>query len=339
MNRTFTPIRLLLLAALALALSFMTGCAAKVNPRESLAAMQSAPEGSPKLLAVYQPWFGQKAHIDVGYSCHDPKVIQQQIASAKSLNISGFVVNWYGPRKEFEDESYRLLQQFANADGSFKIAAQYDEAVDHPGYDTDAVIVDLQYLYDRYIGPNAGETRNAYLRYKGRPVIFIFPKDSGTDWDRIRQITKSWQDPPLLIYKDMNAKYPNAFDGYYAWVQPGKDGWARDGSHYGEDYLNYFYRNMQEHHPDKIAVGAVWPGFDDSKASWSRNRRIAYRCGKTFEDVLRVYRKYYSGQNAAPYLLVETWNDYEEGTDVERTIGHCGRGSNSASIATGAGEQ
>jgi hypothetical protein len=64
----------------------------------------------------------------------------------------------------------------------------------------------------------------------------------------------------------MSDKYPDAFDGYYAWVQPGKDGWARDGSNYGEDYLNYFYRNMQEHHPDKIAVGAVWPGFDDSKA-------------------------------------------------------------------------
>ena len=95
---------------------------------------------------------------------------------------------------------------------------QYDEAVDHPGYDTDAVIVDLQYLYDRYIGPNAGATRDAYLRYNGHPVIFIFPKDSGTDWNRIRQITRSWEDPPLLIYKDMSPKYPQAFNRYYACV-------------------------------------------------------------------------------------------------------------------------
>ncbi|HXA85496.1 MAG TPA: hypothetical protein VNZ47_10490, partial [Candidatus Dormibacteraeota bacterium] len=97
------------------------------------------------------------------------------------------------------------------------------------------------------------------------------------------------------------------------------------------------YRNMQEHHPDKLAVGAVWPGFDDTKASWSRNRHIAYRCGKTFEDVLRVFRKYYGSQNAAPYLLVETWNDYEEGTDVERSIGHCG--GNNGMISAGAGER
>ncbi len=338
MNRTLTPVGLLFLCAITLML--LNGCAARMNPRDSLASVQaSAPAGSPKLLAIYQPWFGQKEHINVGYSCHDPKVLQQQIASAKELNMSGFVVNWYGPRKEFEDESYRLMQKIASADGSFKVAVQYDEAVDHPGYDTDAVIVDLQYLYDRYIGPNAGATRDAYLRYNGHPVIFIFPKDSGTDWNRIRQITRSWEDPPLLIYKDMSPKYPQAFDGYYAWVQPGKDGWARNGSNYGEDYLNYFYRNMQEHHPDKIAVGAVWPGFDDSRASWSRNRHIAYRCGKTFDDVLKIYRKYYGSQNAAPYLLVETWNDYEEGTDVERSIGHCAGQSNVRNVASGAGEQ
>jgi hypothetical protein len=265
-------------------------------------------------------------------------VVRQQIAKAREMNISGFVVNWYGPRKEFEDQSYALMQQIASEDPGFKVAVQYDEAVDHPGYDTDAVIVDLQYLFDRYIGPNAGPTRSAYLRYNGRPVVFIFPKESQTDWNKVRQVTKSWPDPPLLIYKDQNDKYPDAFDGYYAWVQPGKNGWARDGSNYGEDYLNYFYRNMQEHHPDKIAVGAVWPGFDDSKASWSRNRRIAYRCGKTFEDVLRIYRKYYGSDNASPYLLVETWNDYEEGTDVERSITHCG-GSTVGNIAVGAGGQ
>jgi len=308
------------ITAIALSLAAVAGCA-RPNPRESL-VNAAALEGNPMLLAIYQPWFGNHEHIDVGYSCHDPAVLLQQITRAKELNIGGFVVNWYGPRKEFEDKSYALLQQTA-AQTDFKIAVQYDEAIDHPGYATDAVIVDLQYLFDRYISTNAGPSRSAYLRYQGRPVIFIFPKDSATDWNRIREVTQSWPDPPLLIYKDQNAKYPNAFDGFYAWVQPGKQGWARDGSHYGEDYLEYFYKNMTDHHPNKIAVGAVWPGFDDSRASWSRNRHMAYRCGKTFEETLRVFRHAYGGENPPPYLLVITWNDYEEGTDIERGIGHC----------------
>src|SRR5260370_13620930 len=316
MSRVFT------IAAVILSLLLLASCA-RPNPRESLVSVP-APEGNPMLLAIYQPWFGNGEHINVGYSCHDPAVVRQQIARAKELNIGGFVVNWYGPRKEFEDQSYALLQQTA-AQNDFKMTVQYDQAIDHPGYATNALIFDLQYLFERYIGANAGPSRSAYLRYHGRPVIFIFPKDSATDWNRVRQGTQSCPDPPVLIYKDQSAKYPSAFDGFYAWVQPGRDGWARDGSHYGEDYLEYFYKNMAAHHRDKIAVGAVWPGFDDTRASWSRNRHMAYRCGKTFEETLRVFRHFNGAENPLPYLLVVTWNDYEEGTDIERGIGHCGR--------------
>ena len=94
------------------------------------------------------------------HSCHDPNALQHQIARARELNIGGFVVNWYGPRKQFEDQSYGILQQVASH-SNFKLAVQYDEAVDHPGYATDAVIVDLQYLYDKYISGNAGPSRAA----------------------------------------------------------------------------------------------------------------------------------------------------------------------------------
>lgn len=305
--------------AVPVALLMMAGCV-RPSPVESLKSVPT-PAG-PALLAVYQPWFGNGEHIDVGYTCHDPAVLRRQIARARELNISGFVVNWYGPRKAFEDQTFAMLGQAAAEDG-FKVAVQYDEAVDHPGYSTDAVMVDLQYLYDRYISPGAGSARRAYLRYNGRPVVFIFPKDAATDWNRIRRLTQSWPDPPLLIYKDQSSRFGDAFDGYYAWVQPGQSGWARDGSHYGEDYLEYFYRNMSAHHPDKIVIGAVWPGFDDTRAAWTRNRHMAYRCGKTFEETLRVFRRASARGHAPPYLLIVTWNDYEEGTDIERGIGHC----------------
>ena len=329
MKRGWTyPATLVFLVAIA-------GCA-RPNLRESLSAMQ-APDNPTMLLAIYQPWFGQKDHINVGYSSHDPNVLRDQINKAKALNIGGFVVNWYGPRKEFEDRSYALLQQLAS-ESNFKVAIQYDEAVDHPGYATDAVIVDLQYLYDKYVSPNAGPSRAGYLRYRGRPVIFIFPKDASTDWNRVRETTQGWPDPPLLIYKDQSRKYAEAFDGFYPWVQPGKAGWAANGSNWGEDYLDYFYSNMVEHHADKIAVGAVWPGFDDSKAAWTRNRHIANRCGRTFEDGLKVFRRYYGTRNAPPFLLIETWNDYEEGTAIERGIDHCNAGSDDPARTARAGE-
>ena len=159
-----------------MAIGLTTGCAARINPREALAAMQSrAPEGSPKLLAIYQPWFGQKEHIDVGYSCHDPNVLRQQIAKAKELNISGFVVNWYGPRKEFEDKAFALMGRLPMPVPALKWPRNRrsggPSGVRHGRGDRGPAII-----YDRYISPQAGEARNAYLRYNGRPVISIFPR-------------------------------------------------------------------------------------------------------------------------------------------------------------------
>ena len=75
----------------------------------------------------------------------------------------------------------------------------------------------------------------------------------------MRQVANSWEDPPLLLYKDINERYAGAFDGFYAWVQPGANGWAGDGSNWGRDYLDAFYQRMSGKYGDKLAVGAAWP--------------------------------------------------------------------------------
>jgi len=293
--------------------------------RKSLrSATFQSPQPWPVMLAAYQAWFGDGKHIDVGYASGNPQTLRKQITDAKSLGISAFVVDWYGPRMEFEDRNYAALQKVAS-DNDFKVAIQYDEAVDNPGASTDAVIVDLQYAYDRYFGPQAGTSRQAYLRYDGRPLVFIFPKDSGVDWRRVCQVVGSWPvaDRPLLIYKDFDGSYADVFDGFYAWVHPGSKGWAADGSNWGENYLEHFYTTMRSKYPDKLTVGAAWPGFDDSRAAWGQNRHISTRCGKTFEDTLRKFRAYYNDSNPLPFLLIETWNDYEEGTAIEKGLPKC----------------
>jgi len=286
--------------------------------------VQGAPDQQPMLIAAYQPWFGRPNHINVGYSSVDRVTLQKQVDEAKQLGIRAFIVNWYGARDQFEDKSYAMLQDIA-AEKNFKTAIMYDEDDRNPGGSTDAVLVDLQYAYDRYISPHANVSRESYLRFNGRPVIFIFPKARGTDWNKVRQITNSWEDPPLLIYEDINEKYAKAFDGFFAWVHPGKKGWTHDGSNWGEDYLENFYTTMNSKYPDKIAIGAAWPGFNDSKASWSRNRKMDARCGKTFEDSLRVFRRYYDQEHPLPFLMIVTWNDYEEGTAIEKGYANCGR--------------
>ena len=137
-------------------------------------------------------------------------------------------------------------------------------------------------------------------------------------------MVNQWEQPPLLIMKDQpKPQYAKDFDGSYAWVAPGPNGWKPDGSAWGEGYLRNFYETMRDKHPDKIAVGGVWPGFNDSRASWSLNRHIDRRCGKTMEDTLRLFREYNDPNRPMPFIMLATWNDYEEGTQIEDGVSHC----------------
>jgi hypothetical protein len=291
--------------------------------RHTLANAQ-APSSSPKLLAVYMPWFGDPSHKDVGYSSQDPALLRRQIQQARGLGISAFVVDWYGESRPYSDHNFALLQEAAG-ESHFHVALLYNEPEDDDHQGTEEAIAALDKAYKTYFGPKAKD-RDAYLTDQGRPVIFIFPKRGHTDWDRVRQHFSSWDVAPLLIYKDEPpVNYAGDFAGSYAWVQPGHQGWKPDGSNWGEQYLDSFYKTMKNQHPDKIAVGAAWPGFDDSGAKWGLNRHMQSRCGRTFEDTLSLYRRYYDSATALPYLLVETWNDYEEGTAIENRVANaCG---------------
>jgi Glycosyl hydrolase family 71 len=317
-----TNLRWLFFLALTVVLLMAAGCQ-HAGMHSTLTANHFVSGSSnPVMLAAYQPWFGRPGHINPGYSSQDRVQIEKQIEQAKQLGITGFVVNWYGAHHDFEDKAYTLMQEVA-AEKNFKVALMYDEDDSDPAAATEAVIADLQYAHDRYLGPQAVTPRDSYLRYDGRPMIFIFPKAGHTDWNRVRQAVNSWEEPPLLIIKDIRPQYGSAFDGFYAWVTPGPGGWKSDGSNWGQQYLDNFYRTMIANYPNKIAVGAAWPGFNDAKASWSQNRKMSPRCGKTFDDTVRMFRRYYNEQRPLPFLLIETWNDYEEGTAIENGVGAC----------------
>lgn len=300
----------------------------------TLAQNGLTPALSPKLLAVYMPWFGDHVHMDVGYSSEDSTVLRRQIQQARRMGVEAFVVDWYGDSRPYSDHNFALLQAAAS-ESHFQVALLYNESEDEDSQATDAAIAALDRAYANYFGPTA-KYRDAYLTYNGRPMFFIFPKSGHIDWNRVRAHVSSYDRPPLLIYKDEpSQQFANAFDGSYAWVQPGPGGWSPDGSRWGEEYLKKFYNTMKNKHPDKIAVGGAWPGFDDSAAKWGLNRHIQRSCGKTLDETMSVYRRYYDSSNPLPFLMIETWNDYEEGTAIERQpAANCVAGSGNSSPAS-----
>jgi hypothetical protein len=272
---------------------------------------------------LYEAWFGHPSHIAVGYSSHDPATIKSQIRRAKAMGISAFVVDWYGDREPFIDRSYAMMQAIT-ASEKFQVAMMYDESNEEEGA-TDGALADFTMFHDTYLSQKA-QGHQAYLTYEGRPVIFIFPKGGHTDWNRVRAAVSKWSPPPLLIYENLPGAYADAFDGFYAWINPGEKGWTADGSNWGEQYLADFYQTMKSKYPDKIIVGGAWASFDDRKASWGLNRHISARCGQTFVDTSNLWHKYFPPDDLLPFVMIETWNDHEEGTAMEGGIPTCGSG-------------
>lgn len=289
------------------------------NAMQAVRLQHRAAGNSPQVIALYEAWFGHPRHISVGYSSQDPTVVENQIRRAKAMGITAFVVDWYGDREPFIDQSYAVMQRLAPKN-KFQVAMMYDET-DEEDSATDEAIADFTMFHDTYLGPKS-KGRQAYLTYEGRPVIFIFPKSGHTDWSKVRAVVNQWNPAPLLIYENTPGQYANAFDGFYAWVDPKQGG---DGSNWGEQYLDNFYDTMATKYPDKIIVGGAWSSFDDKKASWGLNRHISARCGQTYSDTLNFWRKKFPADQPIPFLMIETWNDYEEGTAVEPGIPTCGQ--------------
>src|SRR5882757_9344785 len=211
-------------------LTLQQGCT-QTNLHHALRQNVPANTAPTKLLAVYEPWFGHPQHIDVGYSSQDPVVIKKQIEQAKNLGITGFVVDWYGDREPFLDKSYALIQSIA-AKQDFSVAMMFDETNQPAEQATDDALAAFEKFHQKYLAVDA-QGRKAYLEYRGQPVIFIFPKGGHTDWKRVRAETNRWTSPPLLIHEYAPGASDEIFDGFYAWINPGKKGWALDGSNWG----------------------------------------------------------------------------------------------------------
>lgn len=275
----------------------------------------------PDVIALYEAWFGQPNHIAVGYSSDDPEVLRHQIDKAKHMGISAFVLDWYGDRDPLAERSYARMQPLA-AKQKFHIAMIYSETDPEVGA-TDEVIADFTRFHDTYLSADA-PGHEAYLTYDGRPMIFVFPKGGHTNWDKVRASVNKWNPAPLLIDENLPGQYAADFDGFYAWPNPGPKGWSADGSNWGYDYLSDFYGTMTSKYPGKIIIGGAWAQFDDSKASWGLNRHMAARCGQTFWDTFGFWRKYVEPPQAIPFMMMQTWNDYEEGSAMEPGLPVCG---------------
>jgi hypothetical protein len=61
---------------------------------------------------------------------------------------------------------------------------------------------------------------------------------------------------------------------------------------------------------------------------------MSARCGQTFQDTFNLWKKYFPADQPIPFVMLETWNDYDEGSAIEPGIPTCAAGSQAPTAAS-----
>jgi hypothetical protein len=276
------------------------------------------PGANTKIYVHVQPWWGDPAHISIGYDSADPAQVHRQIVDMISRGIDGIIVDWYGIEctnaKQCDHENAAMI-------------ALLNEAEQHPGFEVavgqdwgdlnkerksermEDLISDLNYVHVNF------EPSPNYMRRNGRPVIIFFGiETSAINWSKVR---KSVQGSPLFVFMNSGGFSEPQSDGSFAWPQP-----THSGTDIGLSYLDRFYK-VALAKSSELAIGSAYKGFNDSLASWGQRNKINQQCGQTWLASFAEAGKYYSSANQLENLQIATWNDYEEGTEIEAGIDNC----------------
>ncbi|MGH9568378.1 MAG: PKD domain-containing protein, partial [Candidatus Angelobacter sp.] len=87
-------------------------------------------------------------------------------------------------------------------------------------------------------------------------------------------------------------------------------------------YLDNYYKTALGHRT-MFSSGSAFKGFNDSLAAWGSNRIINQQCGQTWLKSMAENGKYYSATSQMLGIQIVTWNDYEEGSEIETGINNC----------------
>jgi PKD repeat protein len=269
-----------------------------------------------KIYAHWMPWFGTSSHMNVGYDSSNPVQVSLQVADMASRGIDGAIVDWYGPNNtQHNTATINLMTSSQAMGGKFSFAITEDVGALKSCANTSGCDVTAQAISDLTYAYNTFEGSPAYMRVNGRPVVFFFGTEAyALDWTRIRANTPG---NPMFIFRNSSAFSKAESNGGFSWI-----GLSSDPTNMGLGYLDNFY-NTALNYASSATFGSGYKGFNDTLSSWGSNRILNQQCGQTWLATFAEAGRYYSTTNQLASLQIVTWNDYEEGSEIETGIDNC----------------
>jgi hypothetical protein len=261
-----------------------------------------------KVYAHLMPWFGDSSHKNIGYTSWSAAQVALQVNDMISRGINGMVIDWYGPNNVNLNTATQLIFQEAVKHPGFEVAVMLD-AGGVTGDPTTSVVAALNYIRTTY------QTSPAYMFKGGRPVDPFFGVETlAVNWATVQA---SVAGNPIYVFENSSGFTLSPSDGAFAWV-----GAFDNPDDWGQSYLDSFYSAALSH-PTEHTFASTKKGFNDTMAAWSMDRIINQNCGSTWLNTFKQINNYYSQTNQLESLQLVTWNDYEEGTEIETGIDNC----------------
>lgn len=270
------------------------------------------PGARTQIYAHLMLWFGSSKHMNIGYSSTDGNQVKRQIQDMISRGINGVMVDWYGPNSA-SDLATQFVMKEAERHPGFSVAIIVDKGAikssSCSGCSPQQALVQLlQYIERNYFDSPA------YMRHDGRPVVSNFDVDGAytIDWQAAK---KAMASQPIFIFQNSGGFTHAVTNGSFSWIMP-------KSSDLGVSYLTNFYKTGQSHNSLKT-FGAAYKGFNDKLAGWSANRVMSQGCGQTWLQTFSTINRLYNSGKQLDALQLATWNDYEEGSELESGIDNC----------------
>jgi len=263
-------------------------------------------------LAFYYPWYSSPegpsgswrhwepaaeyaaTHVPlIGfYDSLSTQVIEYHIRTAQSVGLDGFICSWWGPDNYIDDAFPRILDagQAAGFNSTIYLEAVQDSA---------DLYRQLNYVLTRY------GAHPAFLRYDGKPVIFIYSRVIGSlplaEFSRVFSELDAEGLPAFYLADSLDPKYLDVFDGLHT----------------------YSPLNVMDRYPDlvstctnrgKVFAATIAPGYDDT---------IIRRPGLVVD---RANGSYYMGAwemvmvSKPQWVLLTSWNEWHEGSEIEPSL-------------------
>jgi hypothetical protein len=289
-------------------------------------------------------------HVQVGYNSNDPATVKSQMDDMAARGIQGPIIDWYGPNGKIEDQTTVAIKN--DLEGrcvgtacplSFAVAEDqgaFNKNCPSNGGGTDQtnciiakVESDLDYANSTYFQSPSYlrvDSSTMTLSPSGSPVLFFFvceecftnPSPNWTTiWNTLKTYTSGYPNGPVrFVFRNSGGfTYPST-DGAFGWV-----------NHYGSNdpygllYLDNFYDTSLKY-PTEETWGSSWKGFDNTNAAWHPAGSItSQQCGNTWVQTLAEmkHNSDYTASRQLPFMQIVTWNDYDEGTEIETGIDNC----------------